>query len=70
MANLWAHSKRTISGSGARILLDLFQNLTGAIFLVVGDVPVDSEACVDFVNLDDLPAQSLKDANWSLVAYM
>jgi hypothetical protein len=29
------------------------------VFLVVDDVPVDSEAC-DFVNLDDLPAQYSK----------
>ena len=29
---------------GARIFLDLFQNLTGAIILMVDDVSVDSEA--------------------------
>nr|CAB3492668.1 unnamed protein product [Digitaria exilis] len=30
-------------GTGARIFLDLFQDLTGAILSVVGDVPLDSE---------------------------
>ena len=33
-------------GTGARIFLDLFQDLTGTILSVIGDVPVDSEAPV------------------------
>jgi hypothetical protein len=33
-------------GNGACILLDLFQDLTDAIFLWVGDVPVDNETYV------------------------
>ena len=35
---------------------------------MIGDVPIDSEACVDFVNFDDPLDQSLEDANWSQVA--
>jgi hypothetical protein len=31
---------------GARIFLNLFQDLTGAIFSTVGDMPVDSETHV------------------------
>lgn len=33
-------------GMGARIFLDLFQDLSGAILSVVGDVSVDSEVSV------------------------
>jgi hypothetical protein len=33
-------------GNGACILLDIFQDLTDAIFLVVGDVFVDSKTLV------------------------
>jgi hypothetical protein len=33
-------------GTGARIFLDLFQDLTVFVLSVVGDVPVDSEAPV------------------------
>ena len=32
--------------TGVRIFLDLFQDLTAIVLLVVGDVPVDSEAHV------------------------
>ena len=38
-------------GTGARIFLDLFQQLTSIIFLVVGNMPMDSGCiCGNFVN--------------------
>jgi hypothetical protein len=38
--------------TSARIFLDLFQDLTTLFFSVVGDVPVDSEINVLFINLE------------------
>lgn len=38
--------------------LDLFQDLTGSILLLVDDVRIDNEASVVTVNLEDLLAQS------------
>ena len=37
---------------------------------VVDDVPVDSVACGDFVNLENLPAQSLESAHRGKIACM
>lgn len=39
----WCELSSTRFGTDARILLNLFQELTGAILSVVSDVPVDSE---------------------------
>ena len=50
--------------------LHLFQNLIGAILLVVVDVPIDSEMCGDFINLDDFLAQSVRGAHRGKVAHV
>jgi len=64
-----AHSGSSLRlGTSARIFLNLFQNLTSVILSVVGDMPVDSEAPIYFVNVEDLPAQSLGGAYRGMVA--
>ena len=47
--------------NGARIFLNLSQNLTGAILLVVGDVSVDSEALVVISSISRICRLSLSE---------